>query len=128
MQYNNPVGHTIQEYWGKIKVTLDQGLAEWGIFAIVILVGLISFGLGRLSALQEGRPPISIQHTSQLAALGGMHMGGLVVAARSGSSYYFPWCGGAANISEGNRIWFKSEKEAAAAGYLPAKNCKGLEK
>ena len=126
MQYNNPVEHTIQEHWGKIKVGLDQGLSEWGIFAIVVLVGFVSFGLGRLSALQEARPPISIENAAQTAAAAAMPMGGLVVAARSGSAYYYPWCGGAQNIEEGNKVWFKSEEEADAVGYVPAKNCKGL--
>jgi len=126
MQYNNPVGQRIQEYWGKIKAVLDQGLSEWGIFGIVVLVGLISFALGRLSALEEERPPISIQMAAQVASPQGVYLGGLVVASRNGNSYYFPWCGGAQNISAGNKIWFKSEKEAMAAGYSPAKNCRGL--
>ena len=126
MQYNNPVRQTIQEYWGKIKTALDHGLAEWGIFAIVVLVGFVSFGLGRLSAMQEARPPVSVSMASQMAAPAPVATGGLVVAARGGSAYYYPWCGGAQNIADGNRVWFKSEKEARAAGYAPAKNCRGL--
>lgn len=126
MQYNNPVGQRIQEYWLQIKALLDQGLAEWGIFLIVVLVGLISFGLGRLSSLQEALPPISIQKSVQMAAVAPVAPGGLVVAARGGSSYYFPWCGGADKISAQNRVWFKSEEAARAAGYVPAKNCRGL--
>jgi hypothetical protein len=116
----------IQESWLQIKVFLDQGLAEWGIFGVVVLVGLISFGLGRLSALQEARPPISVRNSTQLPAPTPVAPGGLVVAARGGNSYYFPWCGGVEKISTGNRMWFKSEAAAKAAGYVPAKNCKGL--
>ncbi|RJQ35231.1 hypothetical protein C4568_01265 [Candidatus Parcubacteria bacterium] len=118
----------IHEYSGKIKGVLDQGLSEWGIFAIVVLVGLISFGLGRLSALEEARPPVSVSMAAAVAAPAPVAPGGLVVASRGGSSYYYPWCGGAQNIAEGNKVWFDSEKEAEAAGYVPAKNCKGLEK
>ncbi len=117
---------TIPEYWGEIKGVLDQGLSEWGIFAIVVLVGLISFGLGRLSALGEARPLVSVSKTLQMAGPVPVAPGGLVVAARNGSAYYYPWCGGAQNIGEGNKVWFDSEKEAEAAGYVPAKNCKGL--
>lgn len=117
----------IQEYWGKIKVLLDQGLAEWGIFAIVVLIGLISFGLGRLSALEEAKPPISVQTAPQLDSPQGMYFGGLIVASKSGNSYYFPWCSGAEKIAPANRIWFDSNDEARAAGYAAAKNCKGLE-
>jgi len=122
-----PRGERIQETWGKIKVSLDQGLGEWGIFAIVVLVGLISFGLGRLSALEGVRPPVSVSMASPMATPAPVAPGGFVVAARSGSAYYYPWCGGAQNIGESNKVWFKSEKEAEAAGYAPAKNCKGLQ-
>ena len=119
--------HRIQEEWLKIKALADQGVGEWGIFAIVVLVGLSSFALGRLSALQEGRAVVSVHEASQLASPRGVYMGGLVVASRSGSSYYFPWCGGGEKINEGNKVWFKTEQEAKAAGYAPAKNCKGLQ-
>jgi hypothetical protein len=32
----------------------------------------------------------------------------------------------AINISEANKIWFKSTEEAQSKGYVPASNCKGL--
>ena len=121
------VWERITQVSGEIKGRVDQGLAEWGIFAIVVLVGLIAFGLGRLSALEEVRPPISIQNSPAMAAPIPVAPGGLVVAAKTGNSYYFPWCGGADKIAAGNRVWFKSEAEAKAAGYVAAKNCKGLQ-
>jgi len=120
------VAQRIQEYWLKIKGVLDQGLGEWGIFAIVVLVGLISFGLGRLSALEEAKPPISVQMAPPLDSPQGTYMGGLIIASKSGNSYYFPWCSGAEKIAAANKVWFDSETEAKAAGYAPAKNCKGL--
>lgn len=55
-----------------------------------------------------------------------MFIGGEIVASRTGSAYYFPWCGGATKISVVNKVWFKDETAARAAGYTPAKNCKGL--
>ncbi|TSC62722.1 MAG: hypothetical protein G01um101448_259 [Parcubacteria group bacterium Gr01-1014_48] len=54
------------------------------------------------------------------------NLGGQYVASKKGTKYHFPWCGGAARISEENKIWFNSKEEAEKAGYTPAGNCKGL--
>ena len=51
---------------------------------------------------------------------------GLLVASKNGQKYHFPWCAGASQISEKNKIWFNSYEEAQKAGYTPASNCKGL--
>ena len=51
---------------------------------------------------------------------------GEVVASKNGTKYHFPWCGGAKQISDKNKITFKSAEEARKAGYTPASNCKGL--
>ena len=118
----------IQETWQKIKNGLEDQLSEWGTVAIVVLVGLSSFGLGRLSAGEEARPVVSIRSAELSSEALPMAPGGLIVASRTGSAYHYPWCPGAATISQGNRVWFKSEEAARRAGYLPAKNCKGLEK
>lgn len=52
--------------------------------------------------------------------------GGQYVASKTGTKYYLPWCGSANRIKEENKVWFSSKAEAEAAGYEPAKNCKGL--
>ncbi len=117
----------IQETWLKIKSVAEHTLGEWGLMAVVFLVALSSFGLGRLSALEDARPPVSIETAPGLQAPRGMYIGGLIVAARGGSTYYYPWCTGAAKILPGNRVWFESEEAARAAGYAPAKNCRGLQ-
>jgi cell division septation protein DedD len=52
--------------------------------------------------------------------------GGEYVASKTGTKYYLPWCGTAKRIKEENKVWFSSKAEAEAAGYEPAKNCKGL--
>lgn len=115
---------SIPEAWQKIKVLVDAGLKEWGLFVVVILVTLTAFGLGRLSALEEGKPLISLGE----APLGPRQMaaGGLVVASWGGTSYYFPWCAGVAKIKEGNKRYFATEDDARRSGLVPAKNCKGL--
>lgn len=53
-------------------------------------------------------------------------VGGQVVASKTGKAYYLPWCGGVKRIKDENKVWFDSAQAAQAAGYIPAKNCKGL--
>ncbi len=117
----------IHEWRGKIKGLLDDGLSEWGTLTIVVVACLGSFGLGRLSAAEAARPIISVSQAPTQEEPRPMLLGGLLVGSRSGSTYHYPWCAGAAKITAQNVRWFSSEKEARAAGYVPAKNCKGLE-
>ncbi|MEK7133934.1 MAG: hypothetical protein AAB804_02590 [Patescibacteria group bacterium] len=117
----------IHEWGQKIKFLLEGGIHEWGLVVIVFLVAFSSFGLGRLSALEEVQPPVSIAQASVDARPRALVSGGLLMAARTGNAYYYPWCSGAAKILPQNQIWFASEKSARAAGYQPAKNCQGLE-
>lgn len=49
-----------------------------------------------------------------------------VVASRTGSVFYLPWCAGASRINAVNRVWFVTAAAARAAGYAPARNCDGL--
>ena len=107
------------------------------ISSIIILVGLAGFSLGRLSALEENKTPIKITHPQEASAVSAgqrnpsgeteMNLGGYLVASKSGTKYHFPWCAGAQQINEANKIYFKSAEKARAAGYSPASNCKGLE-
>ncbi len=119
---------SIQEAWLKIKNLAEDLIDGWGIVLIVFLVAMGSFGLGRLSVLEAVKGPVSITQAPTIANTRGMNIGGLIVASRTGSAYYFPWCAGVAKILPQNQIWFASEEKARAAGYSPAKNCKGLEK
>ena len=105
---------------------LEIGLREWGITVLVLLVALASFGLGRLSAFEEARPLISVGEAPQASQVRALPLGGQFVASRTGTVYYFPWCGGAQQIPVGDQLWFASENVAQKAGYNPAKNCKGL--
>ena len=116
----------IQEFFTRCKGLLGEVIGEWGLFAIVFLVALASFGLGRLSALESTRPAVSITQAPSLARPRAMYMGGLFVASRTASSYYYPWCGGAQKITPENQVWFKNAEAAQKAGYSPAKNCRGL--
>jgi hypothetical protein len=49
--------------------------------------------------------------------------GGQVVGSKNGDRYHYPWCPGADQIKEENKVWFASEAAAIEAGYTKAKNC-----
>lgn len=137
---------TIPDLFPQIKGFLARALDDWGVALLVVLVGLSCFGLGRISAQQSHNLPIIIHspeappgtvsgaagdtkvRTVQAAAvaLPLSEEGGQYVASKNGSSYHLPWCSGAKSISDKNKVYFASEEEAVAAGYKPAKNCKGL--
>lgn len=99
---------------------------------IVVLVGLTSFGLGRLSAGGgAGAPRLIINAplapaVSQTASAASAQQGGAYVASKSGSKYYLTGCSGANRIKEENKVYFDSVDQAKAAGYEPAANCPGL--
>ena len=103
------------------------------IVAIIILVGIASFGLGRLSASSKEKTPVTIVNSAQTASMSDsidvqpQQGGGGVVASKNGTKYHFPWCSGAQRIAEQNLITFTSIEDARKAGYTPAANCKGLE-
>lgn len=97
--------------------------------AMIILVALISFGLGRLSRIGESRVPITIENlstTTQIEKITDNKIIGNFVASKNGTKYHYPWCSGAQSIKEENKIWFSTAEEAQKAGYEPASNCKGL--
>lgn len=128
MRYNTRmrIGANIQETWGKVKWGLELFLSDWGLVLAVFLVAFTSFGLGRLSATEDAKPVVSVGQAPLEEEARGMAIGGLVVASRNGSVYHFPWCSGASQIKEANKVWFASEAAAEAAGYAPSKSCKGL--
>ena len=124
-------------------VKTNNGLAHRGggelyLTSIIILVAVISFGLGRLSKIREEKTPITIENvkeneeTSESKSLStsnvdsGIKADKIFVASRNGKKYYYAWCESANVIEEQNRVWFSTQAEAEKAGYQPAANCKGL--
>lgn len=107
---------------------------------LIVLVGFGAFGLGRLSVEQAGRVPLEIRYPERFGASAvdsvsdpetlkntsiNASNGGFV-ASVNGTKYHYPWCPGAKQIKESNKITFATREEAEAAGYTPAVNCKGL--
>ncbi len=104
---------------------------------LIFLVGMASFGLGKISSLEKRKVPISILNTqeSMYASVSesiqtdkkvDTKEKGTVVASKSGTKYYYPWCSGVARIKEENKVWFNSIDEAKARGLTPASGCIGL--
>jgi|SRR3989344_7603946 len=126
----------IPEILRRIKQILAGDLF---IILLIVFVGLLSFGLGRLSLLKETRIPVRIINSITQNASAGMSgekgdsvnnisnaSNGSFVGSKNGSKYHFPWCSGAGRIKEENKVWFSTKEEAERAGYTPAANCPGL--
>ncbi len=115
--------------------------------ALIVLIAIASFGLGRLSKLEGEKEPVRIEGASfitepqnKVAQSKQSSQGASVilsteqskssetqlVASKNGTKYHYPWCAGASQISEQNKIYFTSKADAEAKGYTPASNCKGL--
>ena len=108
---------------------------------VIILVAVLSFGIGKLS-VAGNREPIKIEYDSALteqavwstpsvdqtaSAINTIPAENLkigVIASRNGSKYHYPHCSGAKQIKEGNKIVFATSATAEAAGYSLAVNCK----
>lgn len=118
---------------------LKSFLADDALFMaiLLLLVGVVSFGLGRQSVVGEvvdlGRtspagiifteaPSLPPADTAPLKQPGA----GQVVASRSGSKYHLPNCPGASQIKQENKVYFDTIALAEAAGYTAAANCPGL--
>jgi hypothetical protein len=108
------------------------------IIIIILLTSFASFGLGRMSIIEDNKKSIYIESSASVVK---SHKDNdsidnitkvkntdahLYIASKSGTKYHFPWCSGAKRIKEDNKVWFSTKDEAEKAGYTPARNCKGL--
>ncbi|MFZ2522760.1 MAG: hypothetical protein WAW92_00025 [Minisyncoccia bacterium] len=137
-----------------IKEIIEKVKSPMYFIAIAITLGVILFGLGRLSAESSKKTPISITYNSANAIFATSTSGQVeatstkeniststkketvimpvpevsseVIGSKSGRKYYFPWCGTVKRIKPENRVYFKSIEEARTAGFSPGGNCKGL--
>ncbi len=119
---------------GKIKEFIES---EKGkdilIITIVVLVGLASFGLGRLS--KEGSGGLKVEYTGQSANAISAEEGlpqvvksssgeGNFFASNRGSKYYSSNCEAGNNIKKENRVYFNTRGEAEGAGYELSSSCR----
>jgi len=92
----------------------------------VYLLGLsliFSFSVGYIEASADQKPPIFIQENNISTTIEG-ETG--VVASKSGTTFYYPWCSGRNRIKPANERWFSGPTEALKYGLKPAQNCLGL--
>lgn len=118
-----------------IKRFLEEDIYFYA--ALIVLVGILSFGLGRLSVLTTTVPRTgSITMTKQPQAALALPVGSSseaavatlqLVASKKGTKYHLLTCPGAKQISEENKIYFTTTAEAQSKGYTPAANCKELQ-
>lgn len=109
----------------------------------IILISLISFGAGRLTAPNLSNQPLIIQEPTAAIfpavqddiqedirkdviqdTLSGVIQKGEFVGSIKSDKYHHPDCPFAQKIAPENQIWFQSEEEAQAAGYLPCSKLK----
>ena len=96
----------------------------------IILVALISFGAGRLTVPQTDKEPIIIQGPTasikqSLTVEEEITEQGRFVGSVNSNKYHWPDCSWAKKIAPQNQIWFSSETEAQAVGYV---RCGSFEK
>lgn len=108
------------------------------IVIIVILVGLSSFELGRLSN-KESKAGINIEYPTQLLNQESNAISTVsdiekqtkntnvttktFFASNRGSKYYSIGCSGGKTIKQENRIYFATKEEAERAGYTLSSSC-----
>jgi len=101
----------------------------------IILIALISFGTGRLTAPQINNEPIVIegptasieQSASEVSQPTNKEITeqGRFVGSVNSNKYHWPDCPFGKRIAEQNQTWFSSEAEAQTVGYA---RCSGFEK
>ena len=111
------------------------------VFLLICLMGIGALTLGRILVMEtERKAELRIIKADTSMWGGGVvavsrsdtktdppsEIHGMYIGSRNGTAYYLPWCGGVKLIHEENKVWFGSKEEAAAKGYKPAGNCKGI--
>jgi len=142
MIYNKNI-NSISDFMEKIKqfITGEQGKDILTIL-IVILVGLGSFGLGRLSKTNNS-DDIKIEYQNQQANIisnsestlsnsnivqklnstkQGTNTGNYFASSR-GKKYYPVGCSAGDSLKQENRIYFETSADAEKAGYTLSSSC-----
>lgn len=113
---------------------------------VLLLVGVVSFGLGRQSVLsndfshqtpagiifneaplRENTAALRTTPTTPAVVSSETTNSTSVVGSRSGTKYHRLDCPGAKQIKEENKLFFATTELARAAGYTPAANCPDLQ-
>ncbi len=131
---------SIDDFLDKIKGKSGIDSSTFVCLCIIVLVGVSSFGLGRLSIISsEDRGGVIIksdqilnlqkEEIKNIKELGNTNNNistkeRMYVASKNGKLYYSIGCSGAKRISPANELWFASSLEAEKAGYTLSSSCK----
>ena len=120
----------IQEMGSKINAFFRERKGELYTLLIILLVAFLAFGLGRLSVYYGEKGELKIEYPENQSAAAGivgsaqvavgshdvllqstsynlppsLSGGGGYVASRTGTAYYFPWCGIEPRIKPESRL------------------------
>ena len=133
---------SIPNIFNKIKDWMGIDITTFLYVCVMIGVGVTSFGLGRLSAvnisthntsvrisnneassldsLRNTKSQVPISSSSSTTSSPSFSF----VASKNGKLYYTASCTGANRIKEENKIWFATESEAQDGGYTRSSSCK----
>jgi len=133
---------SINDFIDKIKGHIRIDMTTLLCFCSILLVGITSFGLGRLSVVQTTDQNILNVKNDNLSIMNNKRDRTLVlindkdvnvniaekkkmyIASKNGKLYYAPTCSGAKRILPKNEVWFASSTEAMQAGYTLSSSCK----
>ncbi len=97
---------------------------EYIVIIIILLVGILSFGLGRMSALEQGRNDSEVEFIVPSLSKIDMNFKSFgYVASINGTKYYPRGCKAVNRIKVTNRIYFKSREDAKKSGYDYTSSC-----
>ena len=129
---------SINDFMNKIKGKIDIDRTTLLCLFVIVLVGLSSFGLGRLSIsgienesnlkLENENVSIVKEETGDNAKVESDKANPLkvkmYVASKNGKLYYGATCSGAKRIAPKNEVWFASREDAEKSGYELSSSCK----
>jgi len=110
-----------------LKQFVKERQADIALTIAIVLIALVGFGAGRLTAPQASQEPIIIQGPtasieqsleSGQPAKESKPKQGRFVGSINSSKYHWPDCPWAKKIAPENQIWFDSEEKARTAGYV----------
>ena len=112
----------------KLKLFLKDDQIYYSI--LVLLIGILSFFLGRMSADEisslKNLLPNQNQGSVIVSTPAENQADIYMVASKNGSKYHLPWCPGASQIKDANQVRFENKADAEGQGYTPAANCPGI--
>ena len=132
---------SINDFTDKIKGKIGLDVNTLVCLCIMVLVGFASFGLGRLSMLNNvDKSNFKLENESTSLVKEEIGNSILVekdnaldpyltkkrmyVASKNGKLYYSLGCSGAKRILTKNEIWFATSSEAEKAGFTLSASCK----